>query len=152
MELNLKESSVNKNNEKRRSGRRAQTVDKNDKKKSEVTRKGTNCVSASLLETRSKFNKPPATSNISLHEFKDSDKDLDYTLADFGKSAEPIYDTINLFAEERKSSIDSLLSSQLKKLNLGDLESFEVGEASGVNSKINNLFNRDTDNSPKGKS
>ncbi|XP_053593533.1 katanin-interacting protein [Microplitis demolitor] len=151
MELNLKESSVNKNNEKRRSGRRAQTVDKNDKKKSEVTRKGTNCVSASLLETRSKFNKPPATSNISLHEFKDSDKDLDYTLADFGKSAEPIYDTINLFAEERKSSIDSLLSSQLKKLNLGDLESFEVGEASGVNSKINNLFNRDTDNSPKGK-
>lgn len=134
------------NPEKRRSGRRAQTYEKSDYPKKTENRKGINCVSASLLETRSKFNKPPLVSNISLRELKDRDD----TPLNLNSTASP-YDTINFFADERKSSIDSLLSSQLKRLNLGELETFDLGEASGLNTrKINNLSNLDTDYSPKG--
>ncbi|KAH0540604.1 katanin-interacting protein-like [Cotesia glomerata] len=150
-QLNLSEESpkpadkINKP-EKRRSGRRAQTYEKSDYPKKTDNRKEINCVSASLLETRSKFNKPSLVSNISLRELKDRDN----THLDLNLPANP-YDTINFFADERKSSIDSLLSSQLKNLNLGELETFDLGETSGLNTrKINNLFNRDTNYSFKG--
>ncbi|XP_074094941.1 katanin-interacting protein-like [Cotesia typhae] len=134
------------NSEKRRSGRRAQTYEKSDYPKKTENRKGINCVSASLLETRSKFNKPPLLSNISLRQLKDRDN----TPLNLNSPA-GLYDTINFFADERKSSIDSLLSSQLKRLNLDELETFDLGEASGLNTrKINNLSNLDTDYSPKG--
>ncbi|XP_034942334.1 protein KIAA0556-like [Chelonus insularis] len=135
----------------KKSGRRAKTYDKDkfdfdekekeyeEEMKKEVTAriKGSNCISASLLEKRSKFN-----SSLQF-DFLSSDKSSDEfsTRLEDDLLMKHNQESSSLVSEKRKSSIDFFLSDEMKKLSLDSLET-EIQKSSYPSSeKIDDFFN-----------